>query len=395
MKKFALIIFFYLFTSVSNSNSEDKINIGIFLGFSGLVETLTPSMADSIELPFKEIVSLENFFNNMNFKLSRVDSGCNDIEKTNNGIDGLSKKNLIAIIGGACPGISKLVLSKFNLPNKIIMISPADSSFDLNKLEDKKLFFRTVADDTRMSEILADITKDRGIKKVAITFSNTDYDKNMALTYKNALENKKIQVTIFKEHKQNDDNYSKYVSSLAAAGGEALAIFNEYNTGGKEIVLTSLDSGIFEKFIFAENMISDDLINYFENNLKNSFGVLQGSTDKGFKLFEELAINNGIDPNSPFVGESYDAASLLILAIKSAGSLKSNLISENLIAVANKPGVKIYPGQIEKALKILEKGKPINYEGATKIEFSEDGDTKGSYLEIEFKGKKLKIKKER
>ena len=395
MKKFVLIIFFYLITSVSNSNSEDKINIGIFLGFSGLVETLTPSMADSIELPFKEIVSLENFFNNMNFKLSRVDSGCNDIEKTNNEIDGLSKKNLIAIIGGACPGISKLVLSKFNLPNKIIMISPADSSFDLNKLEDKKLFFRTVANDTRMSEILADITKDRGIKKVAITFSNTDYDKNMAFTYKNALENKKIQVTIFKEHKQKDDNYSKYVSSLAAAGGEALAIFNEYDTGGKEIVLTSLDSGMFEKFIFAENMISDDLINYFENNLKNSFGVLQGSTDKGFKLFEELAINNGIDPNSPFVGESYDAASLLILAIKSAGSLKSNLISENLIAVANKPGVKIYPGQIEKALKILEKGKPINYEGATKIEFSEDGDTKGSYLEIEFKGKKLKIKKER
>ena len=395
MKKFVLIIFFYLFTSVSNSNSEDKINIGIFLGFSGLVETLTPSMADSIELPFKEIVSLENFFNNMKFKLSRVDSGCTDIEKTNNEIDGLSKKKLIAIIGGACPGISKLVLSKFNLPNKIVMISPADSSFDLNKFEDKKLFFRTVANDTRMSEILADITKDRGIKKVAITFSNTDYDKNMALTYKNALEKKNIQVTIFKEHKQNDDNYSKYVSSLAAAGGEALAIFNEYNTGGKEIVLTSLDSGIFEKFIFAENMISDDLINYFENNLKNSFGVLQGSTDKGFKFFEELAINNGIDPNSPFVGESYDAASLLILAIKSAGSLKSNLISENLIAVANKPGVKIYPGQIEKALKILEKGKPINYEGATNIEFSEDGDTKGSYLEIEFKGKKLKIKKER
>ena len=63
MKKFVLIIFFYLFTLASNSNSEDKINIGIFLGFSGLVETLTPSMADSIELPFKEIVSLENFFN--------------------------------------------------------------------------------------------------------------------------------------------------------------------------------------------------------------------------------------------------------------------------------------------------------------------------------------------
>ena len=97
MKKFVLIIFFYLFTSVSNSNSEDKINIGIFLGFSGLVETLTPSMADSIELPFKEIVSTENFFNKMNFKLARVDSGCSDSEKTNNGIKGLSKLQLFSI----------------------------------------------------------------------------------------------------------------------------------------------------------------------------------------------------------------------------------------------------------------------------------------------------------
>ena len=395
MKKFVLIILFYLFALVSNSNSQEKINIGIFLGFSGLVETLTPSMADSIELPFKEIESVENFFNNMNFKLDRVDSGCTNTEKTDNAIVGLSKRNLTAIIGGACPGISKLILSKFNLPKNIIMISPADSSFDLNKLEDKNLFFRTVATDTRMSEVLADITKDRGIKNIAITFSNSDYDKNMALTYKNALKNKKIQVTIFKEHELEDNNYSKYVSSLAAAGGEALAIFSEYNTGGKEIVLSSLDSGIFGKFIFAENMVSDDLINYFENDLKNSFGILQGSTDKGFKLFEELAINSGIDPTSPFVGESYDAASLLILAIKSAGSLESNLISKNLLSVANKPGVKIYPGQIEKALKILEQGKPINYEGATNIEFSEDGDTKGSYLEIEFKGKKLKIKKER
>ena len=59
----------------------------------------------------------------MKFKLSRVDSGCTDIEKTNNEIDGLSKKKLIAIIGGACPGISKLVLSKFNLPKKKNLIS--------------------------------------------------------------------------------------------------------------------------------------------------------------------------------------------------------------------------------------------------------------------------------
>ena len=62
-------------------------------------------------------------------------------------------------------------------------------------------------------------------------------------------------------------------------------------------------------------------------------------------------------------------------------------------SVSNKPGIKIYPGDLTKAINILKEGKLINYEGATNVEFDETGDTNGSFLEVDFKKRKIKNKK--
>ena len=37
------------------------------------------------------------------------------------------------------------------------------------------------------------------------------------------------------------------------------------------------------------------------------------------------------------------------------------------MSVSNSPGTKIYPGEIAKGLKLLKKGKKIDYEGATNV----------------------------
>ena len=68
-------------------------------------------------------------------------------------------------------------------------------------------------------------------------------------------------------------------------------------------------------------------------------------------------------------------------------------INNIIYSVANKPGIKIYPGEIKKAINILSEGKSINYEGATGVEFDKFGDTFGSFVEVDFKKGKLKSKK--
>ena len=57
-RKFFGILFFLtsIFTTISFAENRSEIKVGILLGFTGPVESITPSMADSAELAFDEIL---------------------------------------------------------------------------------------------------------------------------------------------------------------------------------------------------------------------------------------------------------------------------------------------------------------------------------------------------
>ena len=65
------------------------------------------------------------------------------------------------------------------------------------------------------------------------------------------------------------------------------------------------------------------------------------------------------------------------------------------MSVSNSPGTKIYPGEIAKGLKLLKKGKKIDYEGATNVEFNENGDAFGTFLEKEVSRGKFRTRRQR
>ena len=52
MKKLVLAAFIFVFTISSNVIAD--IKMGVILGFTGPIESLTPAMANSAELAFKE-----------------------------------------------------------------------------------------------------------------------------------------------------------------------------------------------------------------------------------------------------------------------------------------------------------------------------------------------------
>jgi len=267
-------------------------------------------------------------------------------------------------------------------------------SNELIKLEDNGLIFRTTPPKIRGSQILADITSDRRIKKVAISHSNNKDYKEFAKNYSDVLSKNKIQTTIMISHNKSTDDYSKHISALTAAGGDALAIISDMNLGGDRILNSMLDTGMFRTFILPDEMINQKIIDKFkEKNLKKSFGYVQGLSNLGSEKFINLAQASGIDPASPYTGESYDAAAIIILSNFAKIYSKDSSINKLMYSVANKPGIKIFPGEIKKAINILKEGKKINYEGATGVEFDRVGDTLGSFVEVEFNKGKLKSKK--
>ena len=388
------VIYISIFISKSHAENHNEVKVGILLGFSGVVESLTPSMADSAELAFNEISNDVDLSKKIKFKIQRADTSCSNKNVAKDSATKLIKEGVTAIIGAACPELTMEIAKNILIPKKILMISPADASNELIQLKDNGYVFRTTPPKIRGGQILADITSDRGIKKVAISYSdNKDYEK-FAKIYSNALIKNKIKTTIMISHNKNINDYSKHISALTAAGGDALAIISDIDLGGDQIIGSVLDTGMFRSFILPDNMIDPKTIDKFKDkDLKQSFGYVQGLSNLGSEKFMKLAQNSGIDSSSPYTAESYDAAAIIILSNFAKFYLEENSINKNIYSIANKPGIKIFPGDLKKAINILSEGKSINYEGATGVEFDKIGDSFGSFVEVDFNKGKLKFKK--
>jgi len=396
MKRINKLFFtIFLILSIFTTSTFSEIKVGVILGFTGPIKNLTPAIAASAEIAFKEASDSGLLLNGETIKVVRADSTCKDSSAAIAAAKEIISKGVKALLGGVCSEVTEVILSEVAVPNRIVMISPAATSASLTSLDDKGFFFRTTPSEARGGKILADITKDRRVKKVAITYTNNDYGKDLAEAYKTAVENHGLKVTIIASHEDDKEDYSSEVATLASAGGEAIAIIGYPDKGGRGIIRASIDSGAFDKFILSDRMINQSLLDEFGNQLKKSFGYVSGSSGKRAGFFDRVAKEGGIDISSPYTGESYDAAALIVLAIQAGGSTDNISISRNIMDVANEPGIKIYPGEIKKGLNLLSKGKKINYEGATGISFNELGEAKGSFLELEIKNRKLKAKKQR
>ena len=396
MKKIFIAAFMFVSTFTSNVFADGHaIKMGIILGFTGPIESLTPAMAASAELAFKEASDSGSLLGGKKIEVVRADSTCVDSAAATAAAEGVVSQGVAAIMGADCSGVTGAIASNVAVPNGVVMISPSATSPGLTTLDDKGFFFRTAPSDARGGQILADITKDRKVKSVAITYTNNDYGKGLADVYEAAVKAHGIKVTTVSAHEDGKADYSSEVATLASAGGDAVAVIGYLDQGGKGIIQGSLDSGAFDTFILSDGMIGDSLTKAFGKDLNKSFGSLPGSTAKGAGVFANVAKAAGIDSSGPYTGESYDAGALIVLAMQAGNSADRASIAKNVMDVANGPGTKIYPGELKKALDLLAKGKKIDYEGATGVTFTKVGEAEGSFLEKEIKGGKFKTKKQR
>ena len=155
----------------------------------------------------------------------------------------------------------------------------------------------------------------------------------------------------------------------------------DIDQGGKGIIQASLDAGAFYKFVMADGMVGESLIKAIGKTLNGSVATAPGSNSSNAKMFIEVAKKNDITGDSPFAGEGYDAAALIILAAQAAGSKDRAAIRAKILEVSNAPGEKIGPAELARGLKLLADGKAIGYQGATDVDLTAAGDASSPYKE--------------
>ena len=375
--------------SAAAAQAED-IKIGVILGFTGPLESITPHMAAGAEMAMKEVTDSGKLLDGSTVSSVRGDSTCVDAAAATAAAERLVTTDKVnAIMGADCSGVTGAILANVAVPNGVVMISPSATSPGLTAAEDNGLFFRTAPSDARQGEVIANVLKDRGINSVAITYTNNDYGKGLADSIQAAVEASGGSVTIVAAHEDGKADYSAEVGALASAGGDALVVAGYVDQGGSGIIQAALDTGAFSTFMLPDGMYGTVLEDKFGTSLDGSFGTVPGNDSPGGATFLEMTKAAGFDGTSSYTGESYDAAALIMLAMQAAKSSSSADLKDKVMDVANAPGEKIYPGELAKGLELLAAGTDIDYVGATAVELIGPGEAAGSYREYEFKDGKI------
>ena len=366
------------------------VKIGVFLGFTGPIESIVANMGPAAEMAINEVSESGALLGGKKVTAVRGDTTCVDAAAATATAERLiTTDGIAAMVGGDCSGVTGATLQNVARPNGIVMISPSATSPALSTAEDDGLFFRTAPSDARQGQIVADILKEKGVSSIALTYTNNDYGKGLADAIQLNFEAAGGDVTISAAHEDGKGDYSAEVGALAQAGGEVLVVAGYLDQGGKGIIQGALDTGAFDTFYLPDGMVGDSLPAAIGSALNGSYGANPGTDSPGAAKFAAMA--DGFDGTSAFAAESYDAAALIMLAMQAAGSTESSALKAKVFDVANAPGEKIYPGELAKALKIIASGGDVDYVGASAVELIGPGESAGNYRQIEIKDEAISV----
>jgi branched-chain amino acid transport system substrate-binding protein len=374
---------------MSTAASAEDVKLGILIGFTGPIESLTGHMANAAEMAMAEVNA--SGLSPNNYVSVRADSTCVDAAAAQTAAERLvTAEGVKGIIGADCSGVTRAVLQNVARPNGIVMVSPSATSPALSVDEDDGLFFRTAPSDAREGEIMAEVLMEKGFKSIALTYSNSDYGKGLAEAIATSFTAVGGTVTINAAHDDGKADYSAEVAALASAGGDVLVVAGYLDQGGKGIIQASLDSGAFSQFGLPGGMVGDSLPVAIGPGLNGSFGQVAQSDSAGAAILTEMgkaSTTSNFDATSPYSMESYDAAALIMLAIAASGSTDGKVYKDALLEVANGPadgsGVPIMPGELGKALELIAAGTAINYEGGSGVTLIGAGESAGRYRQFD------------
>ncbi|WP_282060532.1 ABC transporter substrate-binding protein [Roseobacter litoralis] len=363
-----------------DTNSE--VTLGVLFGFTGPIESLTGPMAAGAELAMTEATNSGKLLDAATVTSIRADTGCIDNGLSTSNGERMIAEGINGLIGGDCSGVTGAILQNVAIPNGMVMISPSATSPGLTTVEDNGLFFRTAPSDAREGQVMAEILQERGVKSIALTYTNNDYGKGLADAIQSNFESAGGEVTIVAAHEDGKADYSAEMGALASAGGDILVVAGYLDQGGLGIINAALDTGAFDTFGLPGGMIGDSLPANVGSALDGSYGQIAGSGGEGIEKLKGLA-GDAFDATSPYTPESYDAAALFMLAMQAANSVDPAEYGKHILDVANAPGEKIYPGDLAKAFDILREGGEVDYVGASAVELIGPGESAGTYRMIE------------
>lgn len=381
--------------TAGNVSAQDY-KLGFLGGITGPIQGAVPPIIDNIRLAVKQINDQGGMGNGKKLGYVQADTKCDSQNAVSAANKLINIDNVTGIVGALCSGATIAAANSVAIAKGVVMISPSATSPAITGLKDNDLVFRVAPSDGYQGRILAKALLEQGIKKVALTYANTDYAKPLAAAFRTAFKAGGGTIAGDQIHEDKKTSYRSELATLRRGGAPVLVVIG-YPQGSVPVILRqSLEGGMFKRFAGPEAIYDEKMWALIgRNNLEGLIHTQPASSAgaAGEMYAKAIKAYKASSYNKLFTAQAYDAAFVLALAMEKTGGKREGM-SAAVRAVSTGGGTPIMPGEWAKAKKLIAAGTKINYVGASgQIEFDKAGDISPKYdLFIVKTGKKVKIK---
>lgn len=364
--------------------SAAEVKVGSVAGVTGPIAELVDPIVAARNLAAQHVNEQGGLLSGDTLTMVLSDSACDPKAGVDAGGKVVNVEQVVAVVGASCSGATNGMVQSVTIPAGVVALSDSATAPSISELKDNDLVFRVAPSDAYQGAALAKLAYDSGVRKLAMTYSNDDYNAGIATVFEKEFAALGGTITANQAHEPNKASYRSELSTLSNGGPEGIAIFAYYGSSGIAIIRNSLENGLFDRFFAADGMFDTSVIEQIgADNLRDRISITQSASDyadASYQAFEKIFSATGKDPKAPYAAHGYDASFLIALAIEKAGSADRGKIAAALREVANAPGEVIRPGEWKKAKELIAAGKDINYEGASgNVDFDGNGDVAGIY----------------
>jgi ABC-type branched-subunit amino acid transport system substrate-binding protein len=368
----------------------EKIKIGALMALTGGLGPYGPPIANGAQLAVDQINAAGGVLGKQ-LELVVGDTGTSPDVGRNAASRLVEIDKVPAIVGALSSGVT-LAASSVTIPAEVVLISPSSTAPSIPALDDNDYVFRTVVSDEIQGIVAARLGLILNNKTFSVIYVNNDYGKGLADVFEKTFVGYGGEVLAKVPYEENKPSYRGEVDKLIAGDPDAVFMISYPVDGNKQIV-EAVEAGYQGDFLFSDGMKGEGVAPGpacqsadAPGPIEGAFGTVAAAGSRTDPF--DADFSEAFEPSTvPYNYQAYDAVTLMALAMINAGEATGPAIRDNLRAVANPPGEEIFYGEWDKAVRLLNEGKEINYQGVSGVvDFKDTGDVSGEILVWKIEG---------
>ena len=302
----------------------------------------------------------------------------------------LAKDGFTCLTGPFGSGHASRVGAQVSTPEQVLQITPSASAVQLTRIRDRGYLNRVVPPDTLQAQALVEhMSEELGRvkgKKVNIGAIDSTYGKQLTEAFEEAWKAKGGSVGEKALYRADATSVAPQGDQLAKGKPDAWVFFDfaeTYVRIAQELLRDKKSGWKPSKTFGTDSLANPRLPNLGPTVSDGLSGVAISAPKKGkaAEAFDSAFKRTGGVNRQTFDAQEFDAVVLCYLSAVAAGTTNGSDMKDELPAITAAPGRKYTWLELDQAVRALENGTDIDYEGVSgPIEMNDAGDpTAGVY----------------